>query len=476
MTTTPVTPLKTPWREVLLAALPAALHAVLLLGRLHPDEVYQSLEPAMHRAFGYGIVAWEWQVPPDPSAATQPWGIRNWAVPGLFAALFRAGDAVGLRSVMARRLLAELPQVLLHAAMLAAVWRFSARRVGAPLARWCLWLVALYGPLVWFAGRTMSEAWSVAFLVWGLERLDDEAAGPRAWALAGALLGFAQVTRYGSAAVIAPAMLWLLVTRRWGAFGWATLTGLGVAVALGALDRLTWGEWWHSFIHYVRFNVVSSAAADTFGRLPPWYYLQRLYLAPWALLGFLAWRQRPGARAWLVVVAALGYLAAISATAHKEDRFVYPTLVLLTLAATPAFVAWAREAAAGWRRWAAGLAVAGNLAFFIFDSPFAPRRKEQFQLAVKASEGATGLVVMNEGLWGAGGYFYLGKDVPWCTCDAPHERCFQMAARDPRFNRGLFWTDGTPGEVERDAQVLEAFTGAGFHVVERRGGATFFAR
>ena len=42
---------------LLLGALPAVL-AVAQLGRLHPDEVYQSLEPAFFRVHGYGVLAW----------------------------------------------------------------------------------------------------------------------------------------------------------------------------------------------------------------------------------------------------------------------------------------------------------------------------------------------------------------------------------------------------------------------------------
>jgi hypothetical protein len=476
---TPETPTpKTPWAEVALAALPALFHALWFLGRLHPDEVYQSLEVALHKVYGFGIVAWEWQVPANTGPGAQPWGIRNWAVPGVIAGLFKLAAALGIDSVMGRRVLVALPQTALHAAMLAAVWRLAARRVGAPAARLALWLVALYGPVVWFGARTMSESLSVAFLVWGLERLDDEGAAPRGWALGGVLLGFAQVTRYGSAAVIAPAMLWLLVTRRWRPFAFATAGGLLVAAGLGLLDKVTWGEWFHSFIHYVRFNVLSSSAAQQFGALPWWHYLQRLLVAPWAAVGFWCWRGAPAQRAGLSVAAGVGYLLAISATAHKEDRFVYPTLVLLVVAAAPAFASWAlaRWKAGGAGRLAAGALAAAQLAFFVFPSPFDVQRKEQFQLTVKASRGATGLVVMNEGLWGAGGYFYLGRDIPWCTCDFPHDGCFQVAAKDARFNRGIYWSNGGEAERERDARSIAAFEQAGFRVVERRGQATYFER
>lgn len=506
---------RTPWLEIIAAALPAALHALVLSGRLHPDEVYQSLEMGLFRAFGFGIVPWEWQVPPDAANAVQPWGIRNWSVPLIFSGLFRLGGVVGLDSVWSRRLLAEAPQLALHAAMLAAVWRLAARRVSAQAARVVLWLVALYAPLVWFGGRTLSESFSVAFLVWGLERLDARDVKPAWWALGGALLGFAQVTRYGSAAVILPAMAWLLVERRWRTFAAATVGGLVVALSLGALDFFTWGGWFHSFIHYARFNVLSGAAAQQFGSSPFWWYAPRLLVAPFAVLGLasiarerawktplvillafggsaaaLAWKghpsapylalvalgalavlllERTGAQPSIFVAAALGYAAIVSATAHKEDRFLYPALVLLTVAGAPAFAKWALS-----HRAAGGLVAALGLVFFVAPTPFDVQRKEQFQLTRAASADATGYFIVNEGLWGAPGFFYLGKNIPWCTCDFPQQGCFQQAARDRRFNRGLYWANG--GEVERDAATDAAFKAAGFHVIEQRGQATLYGR
>jgi hypothetical protein len=519
------TPRRTPWVEVLVAALPAALHALFFLGRLHPDELFQSLEIAMNRTYGFGIVPWEWQVPPNAATATQPWGIRNWSVPLLFSGLFRLGDAVGISSVMGRRVLAEVPQFFLHAAMLGAVWRLAARRASAHLARWCLWLVALYAPLVWFGGRTMSESFSVAFLVWGLERLDSEEEGGLQWLLGGALLGFAQVTRYGSAAAILPAMAWLLIARRFKTFGLATVGGLLVAVALGLLDKLTWGAWFHSLIDYVRFNVVSGSAAASFGALPWWSYAARLLIAPFAVVGLSRvvredrWRwpslgvalvagllsaglvflgdRAPAALTplapalallglaalaslWLhpkgtplFISAALGYLAIVSATAHKEDRFVYPVLVLVSVAGAAPFARWAAER----QRRAFGAVIASlGIVFFVAPSPFDVQRKEQFQLVRKASEGATGLVLMNEGIWGSPGFFYLGQNIPWCPCDFPHEGCFQMAVRDARFNRGVYWSNGSEAEKPRDAQSEAAFVAAGFQLVERRGQASLFER
>lgn len=462
----PVERLKTPWPEVLLAALPAALHAVILLGRLHADEVFQILEPAMQRAFGYGVLSWEWQV-----------GLRNVAIPVVFSWLLKGAAAVGLNDVLARRVVLEVPQYFLHAAMLGAVWRLFARRIGPKLARWGLWAMVFYGPLMWFGGRTLSESFSVAFLVIGLERL-DVGKGARWWVpfIGGLCLGLAEITRYGSAAVIVPAMLWLLVTRQWRNFALATVAGLLMAVFLGWIDLVSWGDWFHSFRAYLNFNVISGQAAAQFGTLPGWFYFQRFILAPWAPIGFVAWKARKDHRLWLFLVAGAGYFAIVSATPHKEDRFVYPSLILLSIAATPAFIAWVQ---ATWPRTRTqvltAIVVAGSVAFYVIKSPWEPDRKEQFQLEVQASRGATGLVIMNEGMWGSGGYFYLGKELPWCPCDFPRDPCFQMAARDARFNRGLYWRNSLP-DPARDEEAKRAFESAGFHLVTVKGQASLFAR
>src|SRR5512143_2896486 len=42
----------------------------------HPDEVFQTLEPAHRLATGWGIVTWEWRV-----------GIRSWLLPSILAGL-----------------------------------------------------------------------------------------------------------------------------------------------------------------------------------------------------------------------------------------------------------------------------------------------------------------------------------------------------------------------------------------------------
>lgn len=467
-----------------LAAVPALI-AVVQLGRLHPDEVYQTLEPAFYRAFGYGVLAWEWRE-----------GLRNWAVPLFLSALFRLGAALGIEHPVGLRALAELPQWLLHAASLVAVYRFSARRTQGPGALFAMALVGLYAPVLSFAGRTLGESFSTSFLLLGLERLD--ALSPRArvslagegsvpWSpgerfsagAGGALLGLAVVSRYGSAVMALAAVGWLAAFRPWRQAAWAAAGGLAVALLLGLLDWATWGKPFHSFVAYVQFNVLSGQAAAQFGAEPPAFYLLPLLLwAPgWSWLGLAAsWRQGWAAgldsvarRFPLPLACGLAYLVAVSSTAHKEHRFLYPALVLWAMAAAAPLVASGMSVlkGRGLRAGAAAVALCLSLGPYFVEGPFSVQRPDQFQAIVRATRGnATGLLIVNEGLWGSGGFFYIGKQIPWYTCDWPRDAAFQAAMRDARFNR----------VVSYDDRALAELQAAGFRITERLGRAVLLAR
>ena len=449
--------LRRPLALALLVGAVPPLVAVLQLGRLHPDEVYQHLEPALHRAFGYGVLAWEWQV-----------GLRNWAVPGLFALLLKAGDALGVHDAWSRRALLALPQWLLHAAMLLAVYRLTLRRVGEVAARRAVPLVGLYFVVLAWAGRTMGESLSAAFIVWGLERLDDREAKPEQTALGGALLGLSVVARYGSAVFAASAVAWLLLQRRFRAAALASAGGVLVALALGALDQATWGDWFHSLKAYVEFNVTSGKAAAQFGASPAWFYLPHLlWLAPWAVWGLGASVRVAGGRVGTLVFPALCYVAALSATAHKEERFLVPALVVLAVAGTVGFLAFLeRGPSPGVRKVAWALCALGLVVPHLLRTPFDVQRPEQFRLLVKAGREATGVLVVNEGVWGAGGSFYLGRNIPWATCDFAHEPRFQAAVQSPQVNRAVTW------DQRANAELIEA----GFRVLETLGPATLLGR
>jgi len=437
-----------------LGALPAAL-AVAQLGRLHPDEVYQSLEPAFYRVHGYGVLAWEWQS-----------GLRNWAVPLALASLFRAAGWFGLQDPWTLRGLVGVPLALLHAAALLAAFQLGSRQ--SRLAGWTSLLGLGLLPMAWaYAGRTLSESLSAAALVLAADALDR----PRARAARGGVaLGLSVVARYGSVPAVLGALAWLAGCRRWRELRWAMAGGAAVAASLAALDFFTWGAPFHSLLAWTRFNVLSEGAARAFGVQPPAFYVSLLLaLVPpwvWPLLLYSILRPASGRpRVGVALAMAAVSLGALLATPHKEERFLYPVVVLLVLEAAPALgrVLQAVPRAAGFT-----LAAAALLASLAARPTTIDARGDQFRALVRAArtEGVTGLLIVNEGLWGSGGFFYLGKRIPWLTCDWPQDGNFRRAMGDARFNRAITF----------EGRALDALQAAGFHVTETVGRETVLAR
>jgi hypothetical protein len=442
------------------ALVPSVL-ALWQLGRIHPDEVYQALEPAYFRAHGYGVLAWEWQV-----------GLRNWAVPLCFSWLLRLSDALGIHHPLGYRAVLEVPQLGLTVWALGATYRYAARRAGHFGGLVSVALLGFYGAWLVFAGRTMGESFSAAFLVVALEAL-DRPEPRRAGLLAGVALGLSVVARYGSAVLVLAALVWLAGARDWKRLLFVCLGGAAVAAGLGALDWATWGKPFHSFFAYVDFNVLSGRAAEQFGSAPAGFYgpvlLKNLPL--WVSLG-LPWavaRQRPRLPAALFCAAV--YLLALSLTPHKEARFVYPAMVLVVFCAAPGLAgALLTARKRGLRYGVLALCLGAGLvpyAFQGFDQD-GNLRSDQFRAIVRATRDADarGLLIVGDGLWGVGGFFYVGKNIPWLTADFPHDHNFQVALRDARFNRAITPEDRTVPELER----------AGFRVIGRLGKQTLLAR
>jgi phosphatidylinositol glycan class B len=417
---------------LVLGALPAVL-AVAQLGRLHPDEVYQSLEPAFFRVHGYGVLAWEWHQ-----------GLRNWAVPLALAGLFRASGWLGVVDPWTLRGLVGIPLALLHALALLAAFRLGRRE--SHLAGWAALLGLGLLPMAWaYAGRTLSEPLS-------------------------AELGLSVVARYGSVPVVLGALAWLAACRRWRALLWTLAGGAVVAALLAALDAWSWGSPFHSLIAWTRFNVLSDGAVRAFGAEPPRFYGALLLgLVPawvWPMLGYGLLRPAPGRpRVGLPLAMALAALGALLSTAHKEERFLYPLVVLLVLAAAPA-LGRLLETLPRLAGLALGvLALASSLSS---QSTTIDARGDEFRALVRSARGqeVSGLLLVNEGVWGSGGFFYLGKRIPWLTSDWPADASFRAAMADVRFNRAITF----------EGRALDALGAAGFRVQGTVGRETLLER
>jgi hypothetical protein len=173
-------------------------------------------------------------------------------------------------------------------------------------------------------------------------------------------------------------------------------------------------------------------------------------------------------------------------TPHKEVRFLYPSLALIGFVTAPDFVRWCASMT---RRWVAMTTFStalllGAAVLLPIDATSAGTessaalaraldemravRGDQFRAIVHAGRGAdvTGLLIVGDGIWGVGGFFYIGKPIPWNRCDSPQDAQFQLALQERRVNRVV-----TYGEI--GIRELES---GGFRVVERIGHATVLSR
>jgi phosphatidylinositol glycan class B len=283
-----------------------------------PDEVYQSLEPAHRLVFGYGLVAWEFIQ-----------GARNWALPGLVAALMEVARGLGLDTPGGYLGFIKGSFALMGTGCVWGSYRLARVYGAVPLAAAAgASLLALGSVPIYFAPRAMSENASALPVVWGLALALVPGASRRAVAVGASLLGLAVLLRLQSGLFCVGLVGLLAARKQWREAGLA----LGVlslwAVLFGLLDKLTWGEWFHSARVYVEFNIVQQGASG-WGTAPFSYYgriLLRSMLGVSLVVGLLSlcglWRARG-----LAVLVALFYLAH-ALQPHKELRFLVPLFPL----------------------------------------------------------------------------------------------------------------------------------------------------
>jgi uncharacterized membrane protein YuzA (DUF378 family) len=423
------------WAALLLG-LSLALGALLRLwlathddGISWPDEIYQSLEPAHRLVFGYGVVAWEFQV-----------GARNWALPGLVALLLKASVLAGLGDP---RSYLTVVRVAFCVIGLATAWAsfLLARSQGASAfgAAAAGALFALSAPAVFFAPRAMGESAAALAVALGLTlALGRDGRGWRL-VLGVGLLALAACLRLQTA-IFGVGLIVLLAAageRRSSLLAFAAFAA-GM-VGLGLSDVLTWGSFFHSAIAYVQANVLQGRAA-TWGSSWAGYYLVTLITAMgpagslMLALGTFALRRSP--RLWLLGV---GFVAVHSAIPHKELRFLLPALPVLCALAGLGLDEVA-QLSPGWLARSLGVALVASLALSAAtfhdltfgqlgsgDTPWGPNASaydasgsvNRLLLLAGRRPDLCGLKVESARPEWTGGYSYLHRQVPMYRFDGP---------------------------------------------------------
>lgn len=285
-----------------------------------PDEIFNTLEPAHHLAYGYGVVVWEWRE-----------GIRSWIFPAFLAGIMRA---TGWMAPGSQGYLTAIV-IVLSLLSLTSVWfayAWARRTSGSAAALIAAAGCAFWYQLVYFGPKAFNEVVATAFLLPGLYlgMYAEEPGEKKRLILAGLFLGAAIALRLQLAPAVAFAVLYFC-HKRWASRAPALLAGvLVIVVASGLLDTLTWSYPFQSYIRYVQINV-GQGRSSRYGILPWYWYTAKLAKSLWPMLLLaLAGVRRNAFLAWVAFV----IVASHSVIAHKEFRFVYSVIpIVITLAA-----------------------------------------------------------------------------------------------------------------------------------------------
>jgi phosphatidylinositol glycan class B len=309
---------------VFLAAWLARTAVVVLVPNIHhPDEIFQSLEQAHRVVFGYGFVPWEFEH-----------AVRSWILPGFIAGLMRAS-----------RVLGEGPQVYLPvvgsvlgaigAAAVTCVFLWAHRLFGLWLGLAAAAVPAFAPELIHFGGKALTEVVGGHLLIIALYLAfpGREVQNRGRLALAGALAALAVAIRLQIAPAVALIGLVALIRWPWQRTAWPALGAALVVAFAGALDWATWGtpflSYWHNFTYNVTYEVSSH-----FG-VHPWfdYFAQLLVVWGGALVAILAFAAIGARFLPLAACVALVVLATHLPIAHKELRFLYPSMFIVQVLA-----------------------------------------------------------------------------------------------------------------------------------------------
>jgi phosphatidylinositol glycan class B len=381
----------------------------------HPDEIFQSFEQAHRVVFGYGIIPWEFR-----------FGTRSWLTPGLVAGVLQVCRIFGLTDPGSYILAVKLFLCGLSASLILSSYAIG-RRLGSERAGLlAAFFAAFWYELIYFAPRPLTTPLATYAFMGSLALALRPSDRATPWAV-GALAALAVAVRLQmlpAAAVLGAFALW-----RWdrptclrAAAGACT-----VAIAVAALDQVTWGAPLRSYANNYVFNVVHGISA-TFGTKPVTWYLETLAITSGGLfVATLAWALlRPRAVA-LPLLCLVALLLAHSLIGHKEYRFVFAAiplsgviLAVLVDAAIATRVPLARQRLVGCAVAAvlAGSSLAGLLdalpgqARVFYRRPLKRDRALAVYRSLARNPEVGAVLDLTNDWWASGGYTHLHRDVP----------------------------------------------------------------
>jgi len=415
----------------------------------HADENFQYFEAAHRIAFGYGVAPWEFRD-----------GIRSLVVPGFMAGIFKAVSAYS-----------DKPEIYIAAARftlacfslisIACLYRY-ARTISRVHAVIAASVLGVWCEAIFFSVRPMTEGLAANALVCAIALgLTGTKSGSKSDIVLSAFFAtLAVMFRFHIGPGVAVLALWVCRAdiRRWLLYISGALPPLAL---FGAVDWLTWGAPFSSFIKYFQINIVEGKASH-FGTKPFTWYFSEIY-SHWSfclpvflfLIAFKLKDKLP----WLLTGCVI--VLSHSAIAHKEYRFIFPGLLCVLIAAALGSADLIRSIASGrakarlaaftivlWSTASVGLAY--TPAYF----KMWERSRELIEASYFLHEQTDmcGLFLYDTGWWDSGGYSHLHRNVPIYD-NAETEFDYDDGA--PLANYALA-AESAAGDLE-DYQIIKCF-------------------
>ena len=303
------------WKHLplVLALAFVARAAVALSGdfSLHPDEIFQYLEPAHRLVFGNGVTYWEYF-----------YGARAWFVPGLVAGVLKLFDLVGLGEPRWYVGGVELVFCAISLTIPAGMYLAARNHFGETSARVALLAGVFWYELCGFAHKPMTEFVATGPLLlalWIAVRSGRVELAAGLWATLLTVLVAAIRLQYAPVAIVLFAIMLLRAKHRPALL----LTAGALVLAVGAFDAVTWdASLFHSYVTNIHYNLVLGEFRTS--ESPAWQYLAWLVTAHagLSLLCVIAAAFAPRRYALLLGLIAL-IIVIHSLQAHKEYRFVF---------------------------------------------------------------------------------------------------------------------------------------------------------
>lgn len=372
----------------------------------HPDEIFQTLEPAYKLVYGYGLEPWDFT-----------YGLRSWLTPYFLSLPLLLYKGLGFthpsQYVKGIEIFLSVLSLSIIPALYLLTKQFTNNR-SIPL------LAAFYGAvwyeLIYFAPRALTEVFAVYLFSVGLIALFSKK--PK-FALAAFFLSLGTLLRpqYFFIPIL---FLYVGFTRHLNQSKWVqACIGAGLGFALyGIVDWYTLGAPFISLANNFKLSFLSGISRE-FGVSPWYYYFQAILITSCGLV-FVLFRHPNPKKKYLLYLAYAAILLIHTLIPHKEYRFIFiliPLLLCLIALATSKISALLTTIVC----LISVLGILGRLPYQFLIYRFTPLARDSLllELSKVPTPPRCGLYLPDRGWVTSGGYYRLGANLPIYTFDYP---------------------------------------------------------